>query len=77
MSRETVINREEEPLTRGTVINREEEPLTRGTVVNREEEPLTNSTVVNAEEGNDPEIEQLKRGDELPGGYMILKILKK
>lgn len=77
LTRGTVINREEEPLTRGTVINREEEPFTRGTVVNREEEPLTNSTVVNAEEGNDPEIEQLKRGDELPGGYMILKILSK
>ncbi len=77
---QTVINHEEEPLTRGTVINTEEEPLSRQTVINTEETPVSNGTAINTEEeipDNDHSIEELKRGDELPGGYMILRILSK
>ncbi len=80
LSRGTVINTEEAHTSRGTVINTEEAPSSRGTVINTEEAPASYGTVINTEEDDqddDHGIEELKRGDELPGGYMILRILSK
>ncbi len=79
VSRGTVINSEEAPVSRGTAINSEEAPANKGTAINNEETPALRGTVVNTEETSetDPDIEQLTRGDELPGGYMILRILSK